>query len=892
MRVLSPAHRAACAPAVHPSPLTTALPAPPVALRAALPAKLFLGLRPISHALADANAHHVAAPASQPPRSTILARGLARQILAQPGIEGDPPAFLDVSEAYWRALRNQKHEPHKKGPTVVSYADGPLPPPTLAAAPAPAHAGAPAPLQPQQGRQRHDFDVVICGGTLGLFLATALQLRGWRVAIVEKRLVQGRNQEWNISWGELEVLQELGLLSREELREAVVSEFNPIRVGFLGGEDMWTRDVLNLGVHPRRLLEALRRRFAAAGGVVYENTAFRSAAIHTDGLRLKLSPGGSASPLAVGDTNRPNGLGSPTSPVAASSSASPASAPRSLTCRLLLDCMGHYSDIVKQIRGRVKPDGMCMVVGSCAEGFPADRNVSADLLYSLSHSRGDMQLFWEAFPAEGGAGRTTYMFAYSDAHPERPTFEQLLDTYFEMLPQYQGLPLDQLRFKRVLFGGFPCYSNGPLQPAFDRVMQIGDASAAQSPLSFGGFGSMMRHLGRLTRGLNQALAEDRLARGDLSWLQPYQPSLSASWLFQRSMSFGVGQVAYPPTYPHAPPYYTAAAVEKAAASAAAADAADAEASAAAAAMVMGAGAGPAAAFQEGVAMAAARFAAGAADPADYFHQEGEEEDRQGMVSGQSPPAPPTAAAAAAATAAAAAPPPPPAPAAKAAEAAKAAPLFERDFRSSPEWLRLPYSHVNEILGCNFGVMGVLGDRVLRPFLQDTIQLGPLSLSMAGMMIANPVTVSRVLLQVGPRTLLSWFAHYTALLAYTLAYAVLRPLRQVVPYYGFQRLLDALEYGSGSDYRYHHAPPAAAAAAAAAPMQVAEPAAAGEVRHVEQVEWKPEEATAAVEQVGGADGEAAAAAAAERVPVAAASAAPTAAPTAAGAAAMVGPNRRG
>ncbi len=39
-------------------------------------------------------------------------------MLAQPGIEGDPLAFLDVSEAYWRALRNQKHEPQKKGPKV------------------------------------------------------------------------------------------------------------------------------------------------------------------------------------------------------------------------------------------------------------------------------------------------------------------------------------------------------------------------------------------------------------------------------------------------------------------------------------------------------------------------------------------------------------------------------------------------------------------------------------------------------------------------------------------------------------------------------------------------------------------------------------------------------
>jgi lycopene cyclase CruP len=78
-----------------------------------------------------------------------------------------------------------------------------------------------------------------------------------------------------------------------------------------------------------------------------------------------------------------------------------------------------------------------------------------------------LQLFWEAFPADGGSARTTYMFAYSDAHPDRPTFERLLDAYFALLPAYQGLGpdgLDALKFKRVLFGGFPCYADSPLKP--------------------------------------------------------------------------------------------------------------------------------------------------------------------------------------------------------------------------------------------------------------------------------------------------------------------------------------------------------------------------------------------------------------------------------------------
>ena len=44
---------------------------------------------------------------------------------------------------------------------------------------------------------------------------------------------------------------------------------------------------------------------------------------------------------------------------------------------------------------------------------------------------------------------------------------------------------------------------------------------------------MLRHLPRLVAGVDDALRCERLRRGDLALLQPYQPSLSAAWLFQR-----------------------------------------------------------------------------------------------------------------------------------------------------------------------------------------------------------------------------------------------------------------------------------------------------------------------------------------------------------------------
>ncbi len=62
--------------------------------------------------------------------------------------------------------------------------------------------------------------------------------------------------------------------------------------------------------------------------------------------------------------------------------------------------------------------------------------------------------------------------------------QAMLDLYFQQLPQYLGLPLSQLKFKRVLFAGLPCYENGPLQPQFDRIIQVSPppSSFFQRPL--------------------------------------------------------------------------------------------------------------------------------------------------------------------------------------------------------------------------------------------------------------------------------------------------------------------------------------------------------------------------------------------------------------------------
>jgi len=348
-----------------------------------------------------------------------------------------------------------------------------------------------------------DWDVVICGGTLGIMLGAALQQQGWRVALLERGILRGREQEWNISRKELEVFLELELLSETELEQAIATEYNPARISFYQGPDFWIGDVLNIGVDPVFLLATLKDKFLAAGGKLLEKTAFEGAVIHPDGVLVAAAGG--------------------------------------LKTRLLIDAMGHFSPIVKQARGGSKPEGVCLVVGSCAQGYP--ENETGDLIVSFTPIVNQCQYFWEAFPARDG--RTTYLFTYLDAHPERPSLEFFCEEYLRLLPEYQGVELSQIDFRRILFGFFPSYRQSPIRIPWNRILPVGDSSGSQSPVSFGGFGSMVRHLKRLTIGTNEALQADALTRNALAQLQPYQPNIGVTWMFQRAMSVGMEQQLAP-----------------------------------------------------------------------------------------------------------------------------------------------------------------------------------------------------------------------------------------------------------------------------------------------------------------------------------------------------------
>ena len=229
------------------------------------------------------------------------------------------------------------------------------------------------------------FDVVVCGGTLGILVARALQNQGFSVCIVERGVVQGRDQEWNVSCEELQPLVRHDIVSQDEVDKSVQSSWPNSRVGFESSSSdhavNFRAGALNAGISPQKLVAAARKRFEDAGGEIIETTNLETLEVFDDAVLLQLK-----------DKDPIRG-------------------------RLVVDAMGSGSPIVSQARAGAPPDAACLVVGTMASGYDKEGNVDGDYLYSTAAS-GSLghQGFWEAFPSANGGvdgtDRTTYYFTY------------------------------------------------------------------------------------------------------------------------------------------------------------------------------------------------------------------------------------------------------------------------------------------------------------------------------------------------------------------------------------------------------------------------------------------------------------------------------------------------
>ena len=205
------------------------------------------------------------------------------------------------------------------------------------------------------------------------------------------------------------------------------------------------------GIRPDILIDLMKQKFLSLNGTIYEQSILNKIDVYYDQALVTIKsttttttsttpPSSSTSssptspPSTTGDTGTPTTISTPTGATTAD---------KQLSARLVIDSMGNGSPISKQARGAIEPDGICIVVGSCASGFNATNNTYSDIIYTDTPistvtkqpgltQQAQTQYFWESFPAGSGpTDRTTYLFSYMDAKPERPSVSDVsFDPYF------------------------------------------------------------------------------------------------------------------------------------------------------------------------------------------------------------------------------------------------------------------------------------------------------------------------------------------------------------------------------------------------------------------------------------------------------------------------------
>lgn len=424
-----------------------------------------------------------------------------------------PNGEFDLQRVYWWEKRWREevqhcHAAHRPAQPVLFRQPGPEPAPV-------------------------EWDLAIVGGALGAIYGAAMARLGYRVALVE-RLPFGRmNREWNISRRELQTLVDLGLLSAEQMESLILREYTDGFNKFFDGNSpvrapvLHTPTVLNLAIDAEKLLQLCGQILTSCGGAIYERTEFQRAYVGEQGVTLVLKD------LPTGEEFR---LGS----------------------RLVVDAMGTVSPIAQQLYRHRAFDSVCPTVGATiAGGF--EPGVWDPQFGDILASHGDIsrgrQLIWELFPGPG-EDLTFYLFHYHQVHPENPgSLLELYEDFFTILPEYRRCDPERLQWKKATFGYIPGRFGQPRHPVrgsgaessepFDRILLIGDAAAMQSPLSFTGFGSLVRNCPRLCDLLDTALRHDLLRAADLAQIRAYQGNSAVTWLFSRGMMVPTGKVLPP-----------------------------------------------------------------------------------------------------------------------------------------------------------------------------------------------------------------------------------------------------------------------------------------------------------------------------------------------------------
>lgn len=320
-----------------------------------------------------------------------------------------------------------------------------------------------------------EVDVVVAGGGLSLLVAAEMARLGLRVLVVERARAGAAHREWNASDAELAPLVDAGIVTKLELEALVVARYREGVCTFHGGTARHVRGVLDRAVDAGPLLERVRSVAEARGVRFVDGASVDAVGAGADGVR-------------VGWTETSGGRGE-------------------VVARVMMDARGASSPYASA-------DLVCPTVGGVLRGLAqgsGPREVDpgvGEILVTTDHvdPASGLQHVWEGFPGRPGEN-TVYLFTYARASEAQPGALALLYArFFDTLPTYKE---GDAELVRPTFGYIPGWSRlapAPRGPS-PRVVLVGDAAARHSPLTFCGFGSMLRAFGPAARAVATAVED-------------------------------------------------------------------------------------------------------------------------------------------------------------------------------------------------------------------------------------------------------------------------------------------------------------------------------------------------------------------------------------------------
>jgi lycopene cyclase CruA len=356
-----------------------------------------------------------------------------------------------------------------------------------------------APFVPAPGKDTQiDFDVVLAGGGLSLLFAPVLADLGLKVAVFERGRAAVVHREWNINRAALWPLTASGLFQAEEIDSLVVARYDYGVCRWHGGGEYPVRGVLDHAIDAGKLLSEVRRRAEQRGVRFYEGHTLTGMQEGPQAVRLRFERTGGGQTEVI--------------------------------ARLVVDARGVSSPYATA-------DLLCPTVGGVLTGLregtaPDELNPRVgDILVTTEGVEDGRQHIWEGFPGRPGE-TTVYLFYYAPTREVRGEHAllRLYGRFFERLGRYKrGEP----HLLRPTFGYIPGWSRlvPPPRAPGTRVVLVGDAAARHSPLTYCGFGAMMRSFLPGARAIATALLDGRAPEGPVVHDTPLHAVTGALALF-------------------------------------------------------------------------------------------------------------------------------------------------------------------------------------------------------------------------------------------------------------------------------------------------------------------------------------------------------------------------